>query len=683
MKNERLYTALCAAGISFCLGLGAVGAMATGLGLPVEPAWLILWCAVLAAVITGLSCLNGGSLLSLGVLSVFLLNADVWTELKTVAATVAEKLYLAYGIPIPEMLSGELSESVVAALSLCSGLITVAAVWAVQKKKTVIPAAALSLLPLTGCITVVDTVPNSVWLFFWGFGLVLLLMTQWARTRSDSRANRLTVLLALPTAMVLLCLFWLIPRDAPDRWRIAELPSRILSYFTGPAEGESAIPGPPAPPKVDLSALEERRREQTPVMEVIADFTGPLYLRAQDYDEYTGTGWQSTEGRTEELYGFNPQYHLKDGAVKLQVRQPRDYYFLPAVTQDLKLVKNGKAENPDREVDYQFDHCSLREDWKDYWPDSEVCLVNPRYLDLPEDTNIQAWTYLSNQQELLQAMLDNLSVPDQAELIAEHLRNHASYDLSTPNMPETEQDLALWFLNKAETGYCVHYATAATVLLRANGIPARYVEGYAVYVEKGRTVTVRELHAHAWAEYYVNGVGWLVLEATPEDGTAPEEPVTTEPTQTEPVTTTAPTEPNAATTAPNETEPTVTDESRKPLPGWIKPLLLVIIWTCAAVLLLWGQYRLRRRLFVKAICCGDPNHRALVIYRRLRRLSKWTGRSVSPVLTQLAQKARFSPHTLTPEELSQLRDGLKQSESAAARLSLVKRLTAKWLFAYL
>ena len=41
-------------------------------------------------------------------------------------------------------------------------------------------------------------------------------------------------------------------------------------------------------------------------------------------------------------------------------------------------------------------------------------------------------------------------------------------------------DFATWFLQEAKSGYCVHFATTGTVLLRALGIPARYAEGYIV-----------------------------------------------------------------------------------------------------------------------------------------------------------------------------------------------------------
>ena len=146
------------------------------------------------------------------------------------------------------------------------------------------------------------------------------------------------------------------------------------------------------------------------------------------------------------------------------------------------------------------------------------------------------------------------------------------------------------------------------------------------------------------------------------------------------VTTTAPTKPTAPSTDPEETEQNPVKPQKEPV-AWLKPVMVTLIWTTAALLLLWGQYRLRRSLFRRSVFKGSPNRRALKIHKRLCQLSKWTKEPVPPELLQLAQKARFSPHTLTKPELSQLQGHLKLAESAVSLLPLPKRLLAKWLFA--
>jgi transglutaminase-like putative cysteine protease len=78
------------------------------------------------------------------------------------------------------------------------------------------------------------------------------------------------------------------------------------------------------------------------------------------------------------------------------------------------------------------------------------------------------------------------------------------------------------FLFEKKAGYCEYFATAAAVLLRAQGVPTRYVKGVAV--RPGRRVgghyVVRESDAHAWIEAYLPGEGWVEMDPTPSGGWA-------------------------------------------------------------------------------------------------------------------------------------------------------------------
>lgn len=82
-------------------------------------------------------------------------------------------------------------------------------------------------------------------------------------------------------------------------------------------------------------------------------------------------------------------------------------------------------------------------------------------------------------------------------------------------------DFLQYTLERSGHGYSVHYATAAVLMLRYMGVPARYVEGYYLSAEDaarykaGEAITLTEENAHAWAEYYVSGVGFVPFEVTP------------------------------------------------------------------------------------------------------------------------------------------------------------------------
>ncbi|MGF7141698.1 hypothetical protein HNQ56_000108 [Anaerotaenia torta] len=91
-----------------------------------------------------------------------------------------------------------------------------------------------------------------------------------------------------------------------------------------------------------------------------------------------------------------------------------------------------------------------------------------------------------------------------------------TYSLSS-KQPEEGQDFIDYFLFEGKEGYCTSYATAMAVLGRCVGIPTRYVEGFiAKYEEKDKDgmYLIRNSQAHAWAEAYFEGVGWIPFEAT-------------------------------------------------------------------------------------------------------------------------------------------------------------------------
>lgn len=86
------------------------------------------------------------------------------------------------------------------------------------------------------------------------------------------------------------------------------------------------------------------------------------------------------------------------------------------------------------------------------------------------------------------------------------------------------------FILAKKPAHCQFFASAAVVLLRCLGVPARYVQGYYAHESGGAGVTiVRQRDAHAWAEAWIDGQGWVTLDATPGDGrpdhTAPGLPI--------------------------------------------------------------------------------------------------------------------------------------------------------------
>jgi hypothetical protein len=103
---------------------------------------------------------------------------------------------------------------------------------------------------------------------------------------------------------------------------------------------------------------------------------------------------------------------------------------------------------------------------------------------------------------------------DQALAIENYLRAFPyTLDLKAP---PADRDIVDYFLFDLKRGYCDYYASAMVVLARAAGLPARLVIGYgsgAYRPEEARFV-VTEADAHAWAEIYFPGYGWVEFEPT-------------------------------------------------------------------------------------------------------------------------------------------------------------------------
>ncbi|MHB8874765.1 MAG: transglutaminase TgpA family protein [Myxococcaceae bacterium] len=104
-----------------------------------------------------------------------------------------------------------------------------------------------------------------------------------------------------------------------------------------------------------------------------------------------------------------------------------------------------------------------------------------------------------------------------ALLLRDHLRSNFRYTLELPG--EVEDPLANFLFERKE-GHCEHFATALTVLLRAGGFPARVAAGFYGGERLAGHYVVRAGDAHAWAQVYVPGQGFVSVDATPAEGRA-------------------------------------------------------------------------------------------------------------------------------------------------------------------
>ncbi len=345
--------------------------------------------------------------------------------------------------------------------------------------------------------------------------------------------------------------------------------------------------------------------------------------------------------------------------------------------------------------EFVYDHYTrLPDDLREFLEDyrAEHDLAAPQQADcIPNTIEFDQLELVQSQEQLFtKHQLSFRRIQDYylecAEQIRDLLAEECTYTLTPPTLPQG-RDFVEYFLSESKEGYCVHFATAAVALLRSCGIPARYAEGYVVPVDENEDwVDVPDYNAHAWVEIYWGGSGWIPFEVTPPGPDAPAAyanaigPSTPQETQqlSESDSLNGPDRPNLAelpelvpdgqadTLSPSPTPSSAAAATRKEEKetGWsafltfllvlgILALPFLLIWIARLVRLAWRKHTFRQK---------DRNKAALRVYVHLRRLYKenyvlpYGGVDLPEEVEQLALKARFSNHVLTPEELSTLTD---------------------------
>lgn len=696
MKRDNYPSALVAAAIGFLIAFGAVGGLISGFVLTVDSmarfALLTLLVSALAA--CGFSLKRGslwvfGGTVAAGVLlAVF---TDMVQELAMLLCRLSYEYDLIYGWghitfgqPLRFYVSYDRAAVVLAAV------IAIAVTWTMCRRKKAFLAIGLSLLPLLACVVMTHTIPKQGYLLCLLTGLVLLMLTNTLRRQDPRGANMFTAIAAIPVA-VLLC--FLLYAYSPDEYqnRDDEWRDTVLSWFDGSA---STVPNdahsdPNAPDgagtvgeshgtKTDLAKIGPRILSHKAIADVTCTVDGVLYLREQHYDTYTGTAWTIDEGDVKAFDSGAPQaaeqQTLSIATYSTWEKLLLPYYPISPTEIDSLWLFGGNAPNSDEQFLYTWKFTPLRDDWHESL-ERETGAVQGMNTPphMPADTVAWAYPFV---EEILSG--DESTVTEVAETVAAYVKAHGEYDLNTRVMPDDETDFAQWFLTESDTGYCVHYATATAVLLRAAGIDARYVEGYACVVENGEAVVYAD-QAHAWVEYYETLLGmWIPLECTPSTPDS-NVPVFTPPTSQ---TTSGDTQTTTVSDAADPTVPTKKDERpetpREPLSTAIAAgIVAAVVGIVCLAVLLQRRWRLRRR--EERLSRRAPNARALGIWQEIERCAPFTQLPRDEAVYALAQKAKFSQHTLTADELSVMRACYEKHLAVLKTHPWYKRLRYRWV----
>lgn len=254
-----------------------------------------------------------------------------------------------------------------------------------------------------------------------------------------------------------------------------------------------------------------------------------VYLREQSYGDYTTYGWEGAEP----VQGFenddSPLLWLgessymrgKSAGIMHLKRLQGCPIVMPYFT--VNSVKNAFTDGDDRyfgasptELDITVypvtdltsllqNYC-LRGEYYDLEYKYRTCAYE-QYLDIPYSTRegLAVWAKENGLSADSETLIEDIRV---AVMCA------GKYDINTPNYPDGE-DHVLYFLNVARSGICQQFASAATLIYRLFGIPARYTVGYLSAAENGRDIEVMSNDGHAWTEIYIDEIGWVPVDATP------------------------------------------------------------------------------------------------------------------------------------------------------------------------
>ena len=574
-------------------------------------------------------------------------------------------------------------------LILIAALYALLCSWTVMRRGSLV-CLLLAVVPVLALCLIILQTPPAAWAILLVVGiLALLLLTQLLRTRQAGEGNRLALLLAVPLALLIGLIAVLFPAGTYERaeWsdRLQETLSTTadrLTLFRRDAQtGQVKFTSPISPSTlgsylwdssvtgVNLNRVGPQRQFGRSVMRVKATLGSSwagasFYLRGDSMAVYEDNRWKPLPENAypdmknmhnpllagEAVVSFQPE-------VTIETDMKSGIYYIPynatEFPEDAEPFYDAYVKNPSQQTTYTIPYVLSRSPLQSSAYDA---FVHETYTQVPNETR-----------QALSDILSELVGEEDADpyqyipRVLEYVSTSARYDLNTPAVPDGE-DFVSWFLHDSETGYCVHYATAATILLRCLGVPARYVTGYYTDVHENEWTTVTSDDAHAWVEIYLNGIGWLRDDPTPaadtpaqtipeETVTAPTDPIDTPQEDTPP----ADTEPPAAPDIPEEKQDTPQESVKKPVS------VLRFIWPAlvlAAMLFLWRAllFSVRRT----AIRTGSPNRRAITLYHHICWLARQTKTEVPPEFLDIAEKARFSHHKLNREDLLPLQNHADQ-----------------------
>jgi transglutaminase-like putative cysteine protease len=336
-------------------------------------------------------------------------------------------------------------------------------------------------------------------------------MKEGATERVDLRKP--IVYISLLTLIVTVVFFISIPRISGGIWSKGHVKSIKSVGFSE---------------KVNLGSFGAFKLDPTIIMRVELDpvVKGPYYWRGMTLDYFDGTSWISTLMKTRRVVKKSDGEFVVRPTSESTVTQQ---IMLEPIDSDIIFGLNrvGSVKGAFRRL--ERDPASSLFVWRkkskrvQYTVRSNVAETIPvksieirygeRYMHILDFIRgrIKALT----ETILREQGAEQLSALQKAEAIEKYLIKNYRYSLNL-EAPDDNTSPIIYFLFQSKKGFCEHYATAMTLMLRSAGIPARIVTGFlgGELNTYGDYIIVRQSNAHSWVEAVIDD-SWKRFDPTP------------------------------------------------------------------------------------------------------------------------------------------------------------------------
>ena len=243
-----------------------------------------------------------------------------------------------------------------------------------------------------------------------------------------------------------------------------------------------------------------------------------FYLRGMTFDTYSGRTWgPGLDQRTflnlphqAALPGPKARYERLDDSLGLLFMPLHSAAITPEQTHPLEWAArtNGPLRTPPTDTtSLIYDVTEGSGGILEVSPNAEE---RARDLTVPPDIDPRVLKKAHEVADSQQAPGGKITA------IVRFLQTNNAYSLTVD--PGAGEPISNFILQR-KAAHCEYFASAAVIMLRAAGVPTRYVSGYYAHESGGKdALLVRQRDAHAWAESWVTGSGWVTVDATPGGG---------------------------------------------------------------------------------------------------------------------------------------------------------------------